>query len=194
MNIFTNPYNQVETWSAQGAVVTYTNNGTLAGLQSPAVPLIMQNIQMSYTQKTTEFYAINTNTGSGANKVILKGSATGTMSVGSVYGPTMTGLQAFIEAVSKDTSEQVSIFIHPFGSTCNKQATGLADIILKNVELVQVGFNLQGGEAALVTMPLVFSFTGMELNPSSNTNGTGKNKNSAGVNYNPYNSAARTVA
>lgn len=160
-DIFSNPYKNVETWTAQGAVVNYTV-GTGSAV---AVPLLMTNITVNYGRRVMPQYPINTSSSGSGKKINIAGVPSGTLQVGSIYGPTMTGLQQFIEAVAKQVktaADQIGLTIRPFGTTVGNTTVNNSTLKLGGVELEQVALSLQGGETAIVNMPLTFSFTSLD--------------------------------
>lgn len=173
MNVFTNPYNSTQTWSAQGAIVTWgVGNGNTATLGAGSqIPLMMLNLSMSYQRQIAKFYPVNGDTQGNMTKYNVSGAPQGVLQVGSIYGPTNTGLQAFIEAVAKDCktdNDTVLLKIQPFGNLkCSSSGGGNTfnnsknSFLLRGLELESLGMQIQGGEVAVVNMPLTFSFTSL---------------------------------
>ena len=159
--IFDNPYKNIETWSAQGAVIEWGTGGTA---MSP-VPLVMTSLSIRYQQTNSPQYPINVIGSTNGTRINLKGAPNGTLQIGSIYSPDTDGLQAFIKAVSKScktTTDQVTLEITPFGLLdCDKQMTP-TKFSLYGVELVSLDFSLQGGEVALITLPTTYTFTSMD--------------------------------
>lgn len=172
MNVFTNPYNSTQTWSAQGAIVTWgVGNGNSNTPGSGQIPLMMLNLNMSYQRQIARFYPVNGDIQGNMTKYNISGAPQGVLQVGSIYGPTNTGLQAFIEAVAKDCKtddDTVLLKIQPFGNlNCSSSGGGNTfnnnknSFLLRGLELESLGMQIQGGEVAVVNMPLTFSFTSL---------------------------------
>lgn len=163
MNIFSNPYKDTETWAAQGAIVQW---GT--GKTDPAtgLPFMMLNLQMQYARSLSSFFPINGDSANNMTKINIAGAPKGTLQVGAIYGPDATGVKEFVEAASKScktAAEQVVISIKPFGNvTCTNTKFAAQEFILRGLEMEQLGLNIQGGEAAVVNLPTVYSFTSLE--------------------------------
>lgn len=167
MNIFSNPYKDTETWAAQGAIVQWgTGEIAEAATATTGLPFMMINLQMQYARSLSSFFPIN---GDGANnmtKINISGAPRGTLQVGAIYGPDATGVKAFVDAASKScktAAEQVVISIKPFGNApCTNTKFAAPEFILKGLEMEQLGLSIQGGEAAVVNLPTVYSFTSLE--------------------------------
>lgn len=172
MNVFTNPYNSTQTWSAQGAIVTWgVGRGDANSLGGSQIPLMMLNLNMSYQRQVAKFYPVNGDAQGNMTKYNISGAPQGMLQVGSIYGPSNSGLSAFIEAVAKDCkqdSDTVLIKIRPFGNlNCSSSGGGNTfnnsknSFLLRGLELESLGMQIQGGEVAVVNMPLTFSFTSL---------------------------------
>lgn len=110
--------------------------------------------------------------------MIINGAPNGTLRITGIYSPTAQSLSDFIEAVSKEcktTKDSVNIVIRPFGNlkcstsleSVEKEAAKAAkephgELHLKGLELASIGLTIQGGEVAIVNLPLVFTFTGLD--------------------------------
>ena len=132
---------------------------------------MMLNLSMSYQRQIARFYPVNGDTQGNMTKYNISGAPQGVLQVGSIYGPTNTGLQAFIEAVAKDCKtddDTVLLKIQPFGNlNCSSSGGGNTfnnsknSFLLRGLELESLGMQIQGGEVAVVNMPLTFSFTSL---------------------------------
>lgn len=174
MNVFTNPYNSTQTWSAQGAIVMWgVGSGNSEDLAGSKIPLMMLNLSMSYQRQIAKFYPINTDDKGNMTKYNISGAPQGVLQVGSIYGPSNGDLNRFIEAISKDCKKDedtVLIKIKPFGNLkCSSTGGGNTfsndgNLLLRGVELESIGMQIQGGEVAVVNMPLTLSFTSLVWN------------------------------
>jgi|GEM_PF-5663250 len=162
MNIFSNPYKDTETWTAQGAIVQW---GT-GDIPTTGLPFMMINLQMQYARSLSSFFPINGDSANNMTKINISGAPRGTLQVGAIYGPDATGVKEFVEAASKackTDAEQVVISIKPFGNaTCTNTKFATQAFTLKGLEMEQLGLSIQGGEAAVVNLPTVYSFTSLE--------------------------------
>ena len=172
MNIFSNPYKDTETWAAQGAIVQWGTGATpepstgATPKPSTGFPFMMINLEMRYARSLSSFFPINGDGDNNMTKINIAGAPRGTLQVGAIYGPDAAGVSEFIEAASKScktAAEQVVISIKPFGNaTCTNTKFAEQAFILRGIEMEQLGLNIQGGEAAVVNLPTVYSFTSLE--------------------------------
>lgn len=162
VTVFNNPYQNTESWSAQGAVVQWGTSITA----SQALPIMMLGVTINYGRRTSPFFPINRDSSGNCVRVNIAGAPAGTLAVQSIYSPTHTGLESFIEAVTKEcktTGDAVTVTLRPFGDmTCSNSTAIGQTLYLKGVELDTLGLTIQGGDAAIVQMPLNFSFTGLD--------------------------------
>lgn len=162
--IFQNPYSSTETWSSQGAVITWYTGSNGGADAAAMVPLLASAIQISYQRRLSPFYPLNQKQGS-LKKCVIAGAPTGNLTISSIYAPTSSDMTTFLAAVSKSCktdADQVTIIIHPYGtSPCKTGAYDYQDQSFKltGVDLESLGLSMQGGEAAYTTMPLTFSFS-----------------------------------
>lgn len=160
--VFNNPYKNTESWSAQGAVVQWgTSDST-----SKALPIMMLGLTANYGRRTSAFFPINRDASGNCVRVNISSAPSGTLQVNSIYSPTHEGLEEFIKAVTKDckkTADAVTITLRPFGDmACSDTSAVGQTLYLKGVELDTLGLTIQGGESAVVNMPLAFSFTSLD--------------------------------
>lgn len=173
MGIFYNPYSQTETWTAQGAVMTWHKGNSSSS--NVTNPMLMLQIQIQYQRSVQAFYPIATDANAQLSKINMAGAPRGQMTIGSIFTPSKTGLKAFFEAVAepcKDASKAITVKLSPFGNVkCNTAASGGntqgvstgETFTLTGVELESVGVQLQGGEVAVVNLPTTYSFTDMSV-------------------------------
>ena len=175
MGIFYNPYSQTETWTAQGAIMTW-HKGTGANASNISNPMLMLQIQIQYQRSVQAFYPIATDANATTlSKINMAGAPRGQMTIGSIFTPSKTGLKAFFTAVAdpcKDANKVITVKLKPFGNVkCNTASSGGntagtstgEEFTLTGVELESVGVQIQGGEVALVNLPTTYSFTDMDL-------------------------------
>lgn len=160
INIFNNPYKTIESWSAQGAVINWGTSNT----PSAPIPLIANSLNLTYAQQVSSIYPLNTSPSGAKKKINIKGAPNGNLTIGSVFSPTHQNLAAFIQAVTKDCkteNDQVTITIRPFGDIQCDTEVGTV-LYLTGVDCSQIQLGIQGGEVAIVNMPMVFTFTGLD--------------------------------
>jgi hypothetical protein len=180
MKIFTNQYDATETWSTQGATVlwgkgTEVGNG---GSDDLVFPLLMGGISLTYGRRAQEVAAINTNKDGKRRRYRIYDAPNGVLNITSIFSPYAKDLKNFLEAVTKDCKkgdDQVWMTLSPFGSlTCvqgdNESEFGkvvnnptFGKFGLKDVDLEQLGLQIQAGQGggATITMPLSFSFSNL---------------------------------
>lgn len=163
MSIFSNPYNNTETWSAQGALMKWT--GAKVGNGNP---LLVLQISIQFQRAIQPFYPIASSAAT-RKKINMVGAPKGQMTIGSIFTPSAQGLAAFLKAVGapcKDAESSINVTLQPFGDVCTNgtstQVNGQT-FTLKGVELESVGVQIQGGEVAVVNIPTTYSFTDMDL-------------------------------
>lgn len=167
MNVFSNPYKDTETWAAQGAIVQWgVSTSSSSAAATTGFPFMMINLQMQYARTVSSFFPINGDSANNMTKVNISGAPRGTLQVGAIYGPDSAGVKDFVEAASKACKakgEQVVLSIKPFGNaSCTDTKFAKQDFILTGLEMEQLGLNIQGGEAAVVNLPTVYSFTSLK--------------------------------
>ena len=181
--IFTSNPIGTESWSAQGAVVTWnkgssnpTGSRTYNGSSAGMIPILMQQISLTYQRTIQSLYPLNQVEG-GLRKCNITGAPRGQLNIVGIYAPTNADLDDFLEAVSKPCKtdkDQINIRLHPYawGGCSTKQKSNIAsggmysnsEFILKGIELESLGFSISAGENALSQMPLTFSFTELVYN------------------------------
>ena len=199
-NIFSNQFDETESWTAMGALVEWYTESAATGNSSsseskPAVnvfPLLMQRIQVTYRRKVTDIPVINTDKNNKRKRYRVYDAPDGTLLVQSIFSPFIEGLSNFIDAVSKECKgpkDQVTMTFSPFGSvSCNSttepkrdadgtpiitRSSSFGKFELKNVDLEQIVLDIQagqGGSGATTTMPLNFSFSTLSWDLEYNIN------------------------
>lgn len=169
MMVFNNPYNATETWTAQGAVVTWGKGNGSNASEGGSVPLIMTDLSIGYSRSMRPVFAIN-KVKDALTRYNIAGAPSGTLNIGSILGPTATELESFLSAVTNTchtNNDSVLLTINPFGNvTCTSEEGESfqgVPIILRGVELVGMSMAIQGGDMALINMPLSFMFSSMEI-------------------------------
>lgn len=169
MPIFTNRQYTTETWSAQGATLNYYQGLNSAAIQP--LPLLISNFTIQYNRSVGAVYPINADPAGNMAKINICGAPRGTLTVGSIFSPTQgSDLADFIERVGaecKTPETEFGIFITPIGGACasNGSTQSFQNIVfhLQGLELEQLQVSVQGGEQALVSQPMTFSFTTLDL-------------------------------
>jgi hypothetical protein len=204
IKVFNNPFANTETWSAQGALLTWNVGSASKLLESKdisrAVPLLLQTVQLQYSQPVQAMYPINAQGLNKAVRINMKGAPNGVLSFNSIYSPMHTDIKEFLEAASRGCSlqgQELYVVIHPFGNIecsgisqsrgqendpragINKHKNDIS-FLLKGVVLTSMGLNIEGNELTVVNMPLQFMFTSMEYNVLD------KDTSSYGLNGNSY--------
>lgn len=186
IQVFNNPFANTETWTAQGALLTWkvgkNSDPALEGKIADAVPLLLQTVQIQYSQPIQPMYPINAQGVGKAVRINMKGAPNGTLAFNSIYSPMHTSIEDFLKAASKGCSmagDELYVVIHPFGNIeCTTvEYTGKSDkrdnsptkghyndvsFALKGVVLTSMGLNIEGNELTVVNMPLQFMFTSMD--------------------------------
>lgn len=165
MSIFNNPYNNTETWSAQGALMKWAGGG----VSTNGNPMLVLQINIQFQRSVQPFYPIASDSTT-RKKINMVGAPRGQMTIGSIFTPSATGLGAFLRAVGspcKDAENSITVTLQPFGDICKNGTYGnpgnAETFKLTGVELESVGVQIQGGEVAVVNMPTTYSFTDMDL-------------------------------
>lgn len=160
MGIFNNPYNNTETWSAQGALMSW--NGA-EGVEKGAPMLILQ-VTAQFSRRIQSFYPIVAKA-SARKKINMTGAPVGQLTIGGIFSPDTKSLKSFIEAVGAPCKKDpITCTITPFGDDCDKWGDGTRPTItLSGIELESVGIQIQGGEVAVVNFPTTYSFTDMDF-------------------------------
>lgn len=162
-SIFNNPYQNTETWSAQGALLKWAGGGVTNN------PMLVLQINIAFQRTIQPLYPIASDSES-RKKINMVGAPRGQMTIGSIFTPSATGLGEFLRAVGspcKKATDSVTVTLTPFGDVCKDGKTGAQvngeTFTLTGVELESVGVQIQGGEVAVVNMPTTYSFTDMSL-------------------------------
>ena len=179
MQVFSNQYNATETWSAQGATVewgTLSNaNPTSSVPTGDKFPLLMQNVQMTFSRRAQDVAGINTDKSGLRKRIRIYDAPVGELRITSIFSPYANQLKDFFEAVAKDCksqSDQVWMTLSPFGrlscsqgsnnAASNVPASAFGTFTLYDVDLETLALTIQAGQngnGAVSTMPLIMSFT-----------------------------------
>lgn len=166
--IFENAYNTLEAWSASGAIITW-GRGTDS---QEAFPLMLSDVALSFTRNQQNFFPVNGSTNT-LKKVVLLGAPQGQLNCTGIIGPNDDVLE-FLTAVGSScvtSDSNITVKIQPFGRQCQDSASGGSPkaanakqaYTLGGVVLQTFGINIRGGEVAMVTQPLVFTFTSLSV-------------------------------
>ena len=166
--IFENSYNALEAWSASGAIITW-GRGTDSQTD---FPLMLSDVALSFTRNQQNFFPINGSTNM-LKKVVLLGAPQGQLNCTGIIGPNDDVLE-FLTAVGGScvtSDSNVTVKIQPFGRQCQGSASGRSlkaanakqAYTLGGVALQTIGINIRGGEVAMVTQPLVFTFASLSI-------------------------------
>lgn len=176
VKIFTQADFNTQTYTAQGAVLKYvveydadeiittTDDPTPYGWSGSSdgaidVPLLALQISMTYGRRLNKLYPINSQSGT-INQINLVGAPQGQLQIQNIYSPNNATLVKFLELLGRECKDyKVNFWLDPFGGTCDGTSFEGYRIELKAVELEQLQLDIQGGEAATINQPLVFSFT-----------------------------------
>lgn len=187
MEIFNSPFKTTQSWSSQGAVLLYglgdptqatdgafteANTNDDATLSDDAagmapIPLFVQGISLTYTQRATPVFPLNTDSTGGASKINIKGAPQGVLQIQSIYSPKAGHIDRFLRLAARQCvgpTNQLIVTIRPFGNiNCYSDESVTYDDVfrLAGVELESLGLNIQAGEVTLVNMPLSFTFTSL---------------------------------
>ena len=166
--IFENSYNALEAWSASGAIITW---GIGTDPQT-AFPLMLSAVALSYSRTQQNIFPVNTSTET-LKKVVLLGAPQGRLDCTGIIGPNDDVLE-FLTTVGGScitSDSNITVKIQPFGRQCQGSASGGSPkaanakqaYTLGGVVLQTFGINIRGGEVALVTQPLVFTFASLSI-------------------------------
>lgn len=175
IKLFTNADFNVQSFSAQGAVLKYiteaVSGATIPGGQGPVsnsndVPLLVMGLTMSYTRRVQKLYPVNVKANT-IEQINVLATPQGQLTISNIYSPDHAALVEFLSAVGKDCKQDTyNFWLDPFGLKCDKASGNYQDaasgkgyrIELKGVELEQLQFDIQGGDSAMINQPLTFSF------------------------------------
>lgn len=167
-------YNKTEVWNLQGATITYnvrkrkgTTPATMEsllqaiGTDAGTLPLILNGVQTQYARNIQEQYALNKDAQGNSVKVIIEGPPQGSAVFNSIVGPG-TVLEEFLDAAG-DSCNVLDVMLKPFGEVKCEDTTLSSltvTILLTDVVLIGLGFNLAIGNngMAATNMPLNFTF------------------------------------
>lgn len=182
MNIFNSDIVSTESWALQGAVVMWSMGAEYAQSEgTKGIPLVMNQIQVRYGVPVSTFTPLNTdNDATSATRILIKGVPEGTLTVQSIFTPSVSNLTEFLEATQalcKTPSNQVNLSIRPFAklkcSVSNKGETakykpGDITFYLSGLDLRQFDFTIsQQDQIAMTSMPLTFQFFGLAFDAGS---------------------------
>lgn len=167
ISVFNTPNTTTETWTLQGAVVQWGTNNSA----SSAIPMVLNEIQISYGVPTTVITPLNTAANGSVSRVVIKGTPEGGLTVRTIFSPSISDFKNFLKAVTKPckmASDQVMLTLRPFGnlecSNAARNTNGKLVFYLHDLDLRQMDVTIsQNNNIALVSMPLQFSFTNLEI-------------------------------
>lgn len=158
--IFNNAYTDTEAWSVSGAVVTFRDESNSA----ISYNLIMQNIRFVYQRSVRDVFPINTTSSGQMKQLSLIGSPAGQMTCTGILGP-KTAIKALLAATGKScfSGSGCSVDIAPFTKACSSDAgssAGQTAMVyhLNGLILNSLQVDIQGGELAIITQPLAWTF------------------------------------
>ena len=167
ISVFNTPNTTTETWTLQGAVVQWgTNNSAVS-----AIPMVLNDIQISYAVPTTTITPLNTTASGGVSRVVIKGTPEGSLVVQTIFSPSINDFKNFLKSVTKPcklAQDQVLFTLRPFGnlqcSNSERSTTGNLVFYLHDLDLRQMDIRIsQQNNIAIVNMPLQFNFTNLEI-------------------------------
>lgn len=167
ISVFNTPNTTTETWTLQGAVVQWGTNNSA----SSAVPMVLNEIQISYAVPTTTITPLNTTANGSVSRVVIKGTPEGGLTVRTIFSPSINDFKNFLKAVTKScklAQDQVLITLRPFGNLkCSNTARNTGENLvfyMHDIDLRQMDVVIsQQNNIALVNMPLQFNFTNLEI-------------------------------
>lgn len=164
-SLYDNQYTGTETWSTQGAAITYGQGGSTA----TPLPLLASQLTLTYSRVVNPFFPINS-TSQGKIQYNIAGAPQGSLTLGNLLAPN-TVMEAFLKVVGAGCitkEDEISMMIKPFGELkCSSSGAGTASVKgsckITGVTLQSFGLTIQSqGSIALISVPMTFSFTGLE--------------------------------
>ena len=154
--------NQATTYSymAGGAIITWGSGG---GSSSSVVPLMMSDIQIQYQRTIQPVFPVNV-TPSGTNtRINVISRPQGSLSCTGILAPFASSIPGFLESTGKaciTPGNGVSLAVRPFSMCAGDDVItfNLTDVILMSATVA-----IQGGDQAMVNMPLQFMFTDLKI-------------------------------
>lgn len=177
--VFNNAYKDTQVVTASGAVVLWsaTSAGDVLRKNDPTnVPLVLTGITIRYGRQATPIDPIASNTASGDTQYLIYGRPTGTLQCTGLLLPGTENSRAqlveFINAASGSDAEcgvatGIYMSVTPFG-LCENQSGNTRPLtyLMSGVSLETLDVSIQGGNGGivLVSNPLTFRITALELN------------------------------
>lgn len=179
--VFQNPYQAQESWSAQGAIITWakmSSSDIAIEIETDlyktsftnTYPLLATQVSLNFNRSLSKMYPVTPDANGNRKQITLAGAPKGQLTVHSLLSPTGNKtLASFLNAVAKPCkkdTEQVLMTIQPFGGDCqltDAKGNVVAALNLGFVELDRLDFQIQGGEVATVNLPLTFSFSALDF-------------------------------
>ena len=175
MNVFNAVKQSVESYSVQGATMLWQGSGEYASL-AQNLPLLIQQAQFTFQRSVQPQYPVNVAKDGTIKVVNISGPPQGQLTIQGLVSPNMEGLRNFIDTLGtacRRQEDRITLTIQPFTMGCSRtqQDANAINVNKENVlytlggvELQSFGISIQGGNLAMVTMPLQFIFTDLELN------------------------------
>ena len=153
-----NPAYDTQNISATGAWLSWSVDGK----QTQQWPLLLSQINMTFSRSIQPIYPVNSAQDGTFTKLQILGAPQGTLQCTGIVTPKYDTMVEFLEVTGAGCSQKnVVVDFKPFsnGSKCNNKfgyrMTGLS--------MQTIGFSVQGNEVAIISQPLAFTFTGLQL-------------------------------
>lgn len=131
--------------------------------ESGTFPLLLNQIDMTYSRNIQPIFPVNSANDGTFTKLQVMGAPQGQLRCTGIITPKMADLEDFLELTSSSCdTHSVAIDFRPF-STASDNCDNKFGYRMKGLTLQTIGFSVQGNEVAIISQPLVFTFTGLQL-------------------------------
>lgn len=152
--------------TATGAWLSWSGHGLNEdgkGNLTEQFPLLLSQITMNYSRNVQPIYPVNGAVDNTFVKLQILGAPQGTLQCTGIVTPKYDTMLDFLEKTSQNCSEDdVVMDFKPFTTSTGKCHNRFGYRII-GLTLQTLGFSVQGGEVAIISQPLAFTFTGLQL-------------------------------
>lgn len=149
--------------TATGAWLSWGTAGTDSKSTKP-LPLLMSQISMTYSRSIQPIYPVNTGDKNTLIKLQILSAPQGTLQCTGIITPSQELLEDFLyQTGTTCIDHNVVMEFKPFDSHQNKACKNKFGYRMTGLTLQTIGFTVQGNEVAIISQPMAFTFTGLEL-------------------------------
>ena len=131
--------------------------------KSGSFPLLLSQINMTYSRSIQPIYPVNSATDGTFTKLQIMGAPQGTLQCTGIITPRAADLDEFLTKVGANCeAEDIAMDFRPF-STASDKCNNKFGYRMIGLTLQTIGFSVQGNEVAIISQPLAFTFTGLQL-------------------------------